>query len=1212
MLYREGAALYDDHPEDATARFRALLAIDLSDDEPSTATRNRELASAKRAKTSSSTSSRDMPFLRTDRAYEIQRAVGINADYYSSSQRATFWAPARFSQARMAALAWLHRLAQADGKSQELADELRKAAEAEDATPRAMWDWVYLESVRGGNQQELLATARRLAQSGELAGQYLYLSQLVNRNSQVIQAMRRGGDPKDTLSPLSGDEIELAAECFKSVERAFSAGSSQNMNYMRVYFGQVIIAEFKRADRPDQAAELYERTLADAKSAVDLAAAMQLAISQSDFSNVIEAFDRFAKRALQEQGQSTKSSSIQGARQTVAQLLGSAMMQKDVEQQDALKLLDRFLDFQVAMSTLLRKDPRNANRTRRTGRNNYVQIPTGTGSYRNVQINYPTPSQYFDDGDIVFARSAFEWFKQKDVLSDLVAHLQSRVETAAPSDKIYAALAVAYVNAWNDDTPAALKALLEAVELEPQDANLRLDLAQLCLQTQQLEEALVQLNEITAADQNILRERELLALEVAVRLNDLERAREAAQRLFGLRLDANTQIDLAGKMRRLGMRSEAEAVMARAQRHAGSSLATLAALLGQYISEGRSEVASEVAHQILRRSRTLSSAQAAMGQNTADSTYRAAALRALAQSGELKEIIARVEEQLERSPNSIQLAETLAEYYAASGDTDKSLELQGKIVELHPADADMRFRYAQELAGRGKHDQACEQYKLAIKKKPALLQNRSYDVVRAFQQAKREVELANFIGELDLKGLNNPYGIIDMVRNMIQNRDRRAAGMALLRKAWEAFPSQRSQLMQTFYSDDLWQLPEVFELGRQVMLPTDEAIRQSPWSGVDTIMSYSQDGHVNTVLEKVLSKAVGNKQLEKLRDDVAAHVKEHEDWPGGKMLLALIDRRLKRPVDMRAAVKPLLEAPVTDYRTVFARWIVGQEIEPEAELRDLAIQLFQGALDSQQANNQQFQYSPGPMLAKAYVANDQREKARDLLVEAARTSPSTTTIPATPRTCGCRTCNRLASNWRDAEFSVDALRVYRELLTDNSIDPSLISRYGSSMSEFRQNAQAQMNGIIAKLSGEAGAAAVIELLAPREDAAEDEGAIDLLVSATPVENELPKVDSLVVRFVESAKLGDEAMQNLRDKLGTLAEARPRDFSVAVAQGLLTVGSAKAEETTAVLDRVTKLLDEVPLEELPRGSGPTLASETRPSASGPVATGSRVSCQCRTS
>src|SRR5439155_1593925 len=141
------------------------------------------------------------------------------------------------------------------------------------------------------------------------------------------------------------------------------------------------------------------------------------------------------------------------------------------------------------------------------------------------------------------------------------------------------------------------------------------------------------------------------------------------------------------------------------------------------------------------RSRTASAAQLAMGYSTQDSQSRNAALQCLVQAGKLKELIAGVEQQLERATQATQLYETLAEYYQAAGETQKMLDLHAKIVALRPDDTDLRARFAQELYRRGKINEACDQYLLVIKRQARLLGNRYWEVAQAFQRANREAEL---------------------------------------------------------------------------------------------------------------------------------------------------------------------------------------------------------------------------------------------------------------------------------------------------------------------------------------------------------------------------------------------------------------------------------------------------------------------------------------
>src|SRR5262249_34512799 len=158
---------------------------------------------------------------------------------------------------------------------------------------------------------------------------------------------------------------------------------------------------------------------------------------------------------------------------------------------------------------------------------------------------------------------------------------------------------------------------------------------------------------------------------------------------------------------------------------------------------------------------------------------------------------------------------TLAEYYQAAGDTQKSLDLQKRIVEERPDDADLRFRYAQTLSNRGKYAEACDQYKIVLAKQPRLMGNRYWEVIQAFRQAKRSTELGKVLLEADLKSIGQPYIFANLIQQMMETPEERTVALALLSKAWDTMPNYRSSLMGSLYNRELWKLPQVYELGRK-------------------------------------------------------------------------------------------------------------------------------------------------------------------------------------------------------------------------------------------------------------------------------------------------------------------------------------------------------------------------------------------------------------
>ena len=161
-------------------------------------------------------------------------------------------------------------------------------------------------------------------------------------------------------------------------------------------------------------------------------------------------------------------------------------------------------------------------------------------------------------------------------------------------------MALASVLWWNEDSEEAIAELTEVAEASKPESELRLDLAELLDQQGERALALAMADSVQPLDNTRMRRREELALRLSVLNGDLERARQAAERLFGLRLDTDTQIRLAGQMHQLGLHALAEAVLGRARRRAGNQAGSLAGLMVQYQRQGQLDVAVQIAMQILR------------------------------------------------------------------------------------------------------------------------------------------------------------------------------------------------------------------------------------------------------------------------------------------------------------------------------------------------------------------------------------------------------------------------------------------------------------------------------------------------------------------------------------------------------------------------------------------------------------------------------------
>src|SRR5262249_40432537 len=150
-------------------------------------------------------------------------AVGFEHEpyYVGMNTRFTIWTPSDFGLARMASLGWLYRFAEQSNKADSLVAERKTASESPTATPRELWDWVYLQGVRQ-NDDGVLETAKRLCRRGEILEKQLSLMNLATREGdENISLGRRGRetDKDDKPPPLAADELKLALAAFDDVRR---------------------------------------------------------------------------------------------------------------------------------------------------------------------------------------------------------------------------------------------------------------------------------------------------------------------------------------------------------------------------------------------------------------------------------------------------------------------------------------------------------------------------------------------------------------------------------------------------------------------------------------------------------------------------------------------------------------------------------------------------------------------------------------------------------------------------------------------------------------------------------------------------------------------------------------------------------------------------------------------------------------------------------
>jgi hypothetical protein len=252
----------------------------------------------------------------------------------------------------------------------------------------------------------------------------------------------------------------------------------------------------------------------------------------------------------------------------ITQLMSARAEQK--AHGDVLRLWDHFEQLRAAelvseVSTTSRRQ--SANRSRR----NYVQIYHRAGHYRHQNVDFPYPVEYLDQQAFSVLRNMYEMYQRDDLLSDLVKHLRQRAQQATAEHVIPAQLALACVLWWDEESAEAVEILATAAGSSGDSTEMKFLLADAYVKLDEPERAIDTLDAITTLDQATVQQRETRILELATRAGFVERAREAAERLFGVRMNTHEQLGLATQMHHLGLHDLGNAVLRRArQRNSGN------------------------------------------------------------------------------------------------------------------------------------------------------------------------------------------------------------------------------------------------------------------------------------------------------------------------------------------------------------------------------------------------------------------------------------------------------------------------------------------------------------------------------------------------------------------------------------------------------------------------------------------------------------------
>ena len=186
---------------------------------------------------------------------------------------------------------------------------------------------------------------------------------------------------------------------------------------------------------------------------------------------------------------------------------------------------------------------------------------------------------------------------------------------------------------------------------------------------------------------------------------------------------------LADQLQRLGMNSQAAAVLRRLRGGRARPETTEIQIANAFLASGDKDSAGEVAYTLLRR---LSSGRAQTTTN--QDYYRRQVVSILKTAGRLEPLIEQAKRRVKSSPASNRARSELAELYTAAGRSSDADKLWEGITEKSPNDTRQMLARAAALAKARKYKEAAIMYLDAFEKQPDLFERNYSQMTRAAQQ----------------------------------------------------------------------------------------------------------------------------------------------------------------------------------------------------------------------------------------------------------------------------------------------------------------------------------------------------------------------------------------------------------------------------------------------------------------------------------------------
>ena len=321
----------------------------------------------------------------------------------------------------------------------------------------------------------------------------------------------------------------------------------------------LVLQQLQKAGKSDQAIILSEHLHREDATAAEISMAIDLAASREDYDAVLRLTSRLVE-ATNVAKAGDHASALRVLGKTYSQIGSRLAARREFKAIDDMLL--EFLRLKTAAfaatPTLQRYPEVSQSFFVKWSHGVYVN---GRVSRSNSSVSFATEG-FFTKSDLSFFANLLTFYKEAG-WQRLISLLEDVRKAQTGEAAAMTEMAMAHLSFLAEQNETAVVYLTRVAELMPGHPGLRIKIARHHWQNDNFLEALALLDTIQSAAPDVVQEKELLALTLANELGNADRARAAAERLFGLRLPSNAAISLATSMKKLEMTELAEALLSR-------------------------------------------------------------------------------------------------------------------------------------------------------------------------------------------------------------------------------------------------------------------------------------------------------------------------------------------------------------------------------------------------------------------------------------------------------------------------------------------------------------------------------------------------------------------------------------------------------------------------------------------------------------------------